>query len=323
VLAPGRRHLTRVAPQRFLVALAIGHVARHGVDEPQVPDRGGRPLEPPVGAVGAPVAVLEVEHLHVREQPGSRPARGLEVIGVHELEPGLGQQFAPREAEHPLPDRVQAEEHAIEARNAEEVEREIEEAVQLFLDALAVDEKADLAADRLQRAQQRLVGLADRPAEELHHADHLAVGEDGEPQRGVEAGPIGQARPGEVGIVADVRDPRRLLGGPDASRKADAGCEHAGLTGRREVVQPGRGLVPGRHAAQHVRQRVNAPERPVFPRQGLAHRLEHARRRLGQCGRLGQRAGGLVDEADLLRPGAVGRAPLDLRAHRSHLLLAG
>ena len=78
-----------------------------------------------------------------------------------------------REPERPLPRRVEALEVAVETGDAEHVQREREEAIELLLGPPALDELADLAADRRQHREQSLVGLADFAAEELHHAEHV------------------------------------------------------------------------------------------------------------------------------------------------------
>ena len=129
---------------------------------------------------------------------------------MHEAQPGLREELLARNAEDAFPGGVQADEVAVQPRDAEEVQRQAEEAVQFLLDPLPVDEQADLTADRRQCGEQLFVRLADFAAEELHDAEHLAIAKDGEAERAVEARPVGDGCPGEIRVVHDVRNPRRL-----------------------------------------------------------------------------------------------------------------
>jgi len=67
--------------------LAFGDVARDGEHQPRLVVGMGRPLEPAIGPIGMPVAVLEVEHqvtlLRLLADLGQRP---LQVVGVNELD---------------------------------------------------------------------------------------------------------------------------------------------------------------------------------------------------------------------------------------------
>src|SRR2546427_11466292 len=99
---------------------------------------------------------------------------------MDELEIGPHEELLSREAERLLPGRVQALEVAVEACDAEHVERGPEKAVQLRLRVLALDELADLSADGGHHPEQILIGLADLAAEELEHAQDRAAEEDRE-----------------------------------------------------------------------------------------------------------------------------------------------
>ena len=73
----------------------------------------------------------------------------------------------------------------------------------------------------VEHRQQIVVGRADLAAEELHHAEHFAVQQDREPERGVQALARRDRGAGEIRVVDDVGDPGRLAGGPDAARQPD------------------------------------------------------------------------------------------------------
>ena len=89
-------------------------------------------------------------------------------------------------AEHALPRGVDALEVAVEPGDAQHVERQREEAIELLLRAPPIDEHADLVADRREHRQQVGVRRADLAAEELHHAEHFAAQQDREAERGVQ-----------------------------------------------------------------------------------------------------------------------------------------
>ena len=58
----------------------------------------------------------------------------------------------------------------------------------------------------------------------------------------------------------------------------------------------------------------------MLPPEGPADGLQHSRAGLGERRRLGQRAHGVVHEAQRLRPGVVRAWAFGGLAHRSHLL---
>ena len=89
-------------------------------------------------------------------------------------------------AEDPLPRRIDAFEVAVESGDAQHVERDVEEAIELVLRAAAIEEHADLVADRRERRQQSFIRLADLPAEKLEHALHFAAQQDRKTKGGVQ-----------------------------------------------------------------------------------------------------------------------------------------
>ena len=124
-----------------------------------------------------------------------------------------------------MPRRVHAFEVAVEPGDAQHVERQREEPVELLLRAPPIDEHADLVADRRQHRQQVSVGLADFAAEELHDAEHFAAEQHRKAEGGVQSFARGDGRAREVRVVDDVGNPDGFAAGPDAAGKADAALE--------------------------------------------------------------------------------------------------
>src|SRR5207244_12550055 len=100
-----------------------------------------------------------------------------------------------------LPGRVEAFEIAVEAGDADQIEGQTEESIELLFRAATLDELPDLAANRLEHLQQRFVWLTDLAAEELHHAEHRGAEEDRKAERGVQAFSGGDGGAREVGVV--------------------------------------------------------------------------------------------------------------------------
>ena len=110
---------------------AFGDVVRRGIDERPVRSRGRLPHQPLVGSVLAAVPVFECKR---RLAPGQAFGFGigdLTVIRVHELDERLCHQFGRRVAQYLLPCRVEPHEVAVERRDAQHVQRQVEKAVQL------------------------------------------------------------------------------------------------------------------------------------------------------------------------------------------------
>jgi hypothetical protein len=142
----------------------------------------GVPLEPLVGSVGTPIAILEHRQLRVVHDRGLGADRGLAVVGVDEVQPRLRQQLLSRDPQRALPGWIQADKIPVKVGDAEQVLREREEPVELLLGPFPLDEQANLAADRRQHPQQIRVGLADLAAEELHDPEDLGAPHHGKPK---------------------------------------------------------------------------------------------------------------------------------------------
>src|SRR5262249_42272481 len=121
------------------------------------------------------------------------------------------------------------------------------------------DELADLRAGGVHHRQDVVRGLPALGGEEFDRAEHVAAAPDRNAEASVQPVGGGDFRPREVGIVADVRDPRRLPGGPNPPGQAFAAAE--GQRGG-ELLERGGVAVrraPGREAAQHRTFDVEAP----------------------------------------------------------------
>ena len=110
--------------------LGPGHVACSGID--QLPAGEGAPLDPAVAAVAAAVAVLEIQDRPLCIEASVCRARRLKVVGMHEIEEATSFQFLGRVAEGALPFRIDAQEDAIGAQDAEHVESGHEEPVEIL-----------------------------------------------------------------------------------------------------------------------------------------------------------------------------------------------
>ena len=297
---------------------SVGDVARDRMNQAEVLVGDGLPLEPLVRAVGTPIAILEGRQLRVVHDRGLRANRGLTIVGVDEVQPRLREQLFARDAQRALPCRVQADKVPVEIGDAQQVQRQREEPVQLLFGPLPLDEKANLAADRRQHRQQILVGLADLAAEEFHHPDDLGAADHGEAERRVQPCAIGDRRSGEVRIVDDVGNPGGLEARPHASRQANA-CRKGGpAADGGELVEWQRRRVPRRGRTEARGRAVDGPERAVLPPERPADGFEHPRRRLHERRRLRERTGRLVDDP-LLHAGARLRLVRRRRLHHEHL----
>ena len=167
-----------------------------------------------------------------------------------------------------------------------------EERLELVLRALALDELADLAADRGEHLEQVLVGLADLAAEELEHAEHDRR-RAGSAIRTPRAAPRARrpAARGKLESSVDVSDPGRLAARPHAAGQPDAAREGvARLTASNSGTATDGGCQVSTQRID-LPGRVHGPDRPVVQAQRLADRLQDAGGRLRERGGLGQRAG--------------------------------
>ena len=91
------------------------------------------PLKPAYRAVGADEAELDPDEVLAGGEMGERVARALHVIRMHELHVRPRHELLARVAQHALERCVQPPEVAVEADDAEQVGREIEELAQLVV----------------------------------------------------------------------------------------------------------------------------------------------------------------------------------------------
>ena len=165
--------------------------------------------------------------------------RGLAIVGMDEVHEGPRQQLLFAVAENAVPRRIDALEVAIESRDAEHVQREHEETIELLLRAPPVDEQPDLVADAREHREQIRIGLADLAAEELHHAQHFAAQQDRESECRVQAFACRDVCARKVGVVHHVGDPDRPTAGPDTARQPHASNEGGCLTDGLELGKVG------------------------------------------------------------------------------------
>ena len=111
---------------------------------------------------------------------------------------------------------IEAKKISLEIRDAEQVDGEREESVELLLRAFLLDEESNLAADRREHRQQVFVGLANLAAEEFHHPDRLGTADDRKPEGGVQPDVIGERRAWKIRVPGDVWNPRWRQARPDA-----------------------------------------------------------------------------------------------------------
>ena len=172
---------------------------------------------------------------------------------------------------------------------------------QRLLGALALEELADLPAERRGRLQEVLVHAEPLPAEELDDAEGLEPARHREAEGGPQPRPQRRLVPREVRVHQQpVQVDGRVLG-PDPAGQALAALERRLLRHGRELVgaraQVGRR--PARGAAQHPRRLVHGPERAHVPAELGADDGQD----LGHCRVEVRRAG--EDAAD----GDLGREP--------------
>ena len=120
------------------------------------------------------------------------------------------------------PRRIHANESAFGVGDAEQIAREREELAELFLRQPLPHEQPDLATDRAQQLEQFRIRRPELPAEELHDAGNVAVGDDREAERCVQPIARGHLRAREIGILQHVGDPGWFARGPDPARQAHA-----------------------------------------------------------------------------------------------------
>jgi hypothetical protein len=207
---------------------------------------------------------------------------------VHEFQIRPRAEFGFRESECTRPRRIEPLEVPVEVGDAEQIGRERKESIEFFLRAAALDELADLTADRAQHREQHVVRLADLAAEEFHRAERDIAKHDRKAERGVQLLAGRYRRPREVAVLQDVGDERRLPRRPYASRQPHAALEQRSAAERLELVESRAGQVPDRDATEYIPFNIDAPEGAVLPIERRANRLEDAWRGVREARRLGQ-----------------------------------
>src|SRR5689334_23321369 len=93
-------------------------------------------------------------------------------------------QLVGSEAERAFEGRIQTNEIAVEAPDAQHVQGQHEEAIEYLFGARAVDELPDLAAHGRKHIEEFGIGLADIIAEKLDDAQNLVSEQNGKSERG-------------------------------------------------------------------------------------------------------------------------------------------
>ena len=159
-LALAGLQLARVAGEGLFRRLAFGDVARGAEHDLLLTKRRRGPHQPPQRPVLVEVAVLEGDDLLATLDLLHRFGnRGLAIVGMDEVHEGPRQQLLFAVAENAVPRRIDALEVAVESRDAEHVQREHEETIELLLRAPPVDEQPDLVADAREHREQIRIGL--------------------------------------------------------------------------------------------------------------------------------------------------------------------
>ena len=112
---------------------SLGHVAGDGIDGSLLGHASGVPLQPDVMAVGMAIPVQKLDRRLTAGQPADFGGRLLAVVGVNEVHELSRLQLVGRVAEQPREILVDPAEVAVEARDPEQVEREVEESHQFLL----------------------------------------------------------------------------------------------------------------------------------------------------------------------------------------------
>ena len=112
---------------------SVGNIASHGVNGRFVGLAPGVPLQPDVMAVDMAIAVYKLDRLLAAGQPADFGGRLLAVVRMHEVHELSRLQLVGRVAEQPGEILVDPAEIAVESRDAEQIEREVEESHQFLL----------------------------------------------------------------------------------------------------------------------------------------------------------------------------------------------
>src|SRR5215472_3419073 len=145
---------------------------------------------------------------------------------------------------------------------------------------LALDELADLAAQRTEHIEKLLVRLPDFAAEELHNANHCAGHCDREPERRSQALFRGDRRTWKIRILSDIGDPCRLRQFPHSPRHTFAPRKNMSAGSHLELVCAGVRSLPDFDTAQPVL--FYHPERSHAPLERLAEGPQNVRGGISQ-----------------------------------------
>ena len=268
--------------------LAIGDVTTDGVDDALLQERCGEPLQPLVGSVRRAIPVFEVDELRSGRQGRQRLGRRRAVIRVDEFHERRRSQHLVGQTEHLLPGGIDPHEVALEGGDAKQIQGEPKEPVEIVAGSLPLDEHADLAAHGGHHSQQIGGGLANVAAEELHRALHAAPFHDRQCEGGMEPGPPGRRGPRKIVVAGDVGYPGGRTIFPNAPGQADAPFERGHRGGRGEFLQRESRGMPRAGAAHALSRPIDLPDGAALPAERVAHRLDHARRRLLERWRFGE-----------------------------------
>ena len=147
---------------------ALRHVAPDGVDHVLLRHVAGAPLQPALGSVGADPAGLELAHDVAAEDVAEPRHRGLPLLGMDEVEERPPEQRLRRVADRPLERRVHGLEAPVGVDDADHVQRQLEDPLDLALRAPAL---RDRAPDR-----ERDAGHRERPGERQPREHRLQAG---------------------------------------------------------------------------------------------------------------------------------------------------
>jgi hypothetical protein len=269
--------------------------------------------------------VLELEAVRALESTRDLPVDQLPVVGVHSGEVPLVRRLELVRFDSPDPVQLVRPRHAVgghvplptaDAGDPLCLDQPLLALAQHLLVVDALYGPAHLCADEADNTEHALVGWLDSGGVELEDGGGLTSNEDRDAEARRQAAAQRTRRAGEVRVVAEIGDPRRLAVRQDAAGHADAPRETHLLAGFAEGGEPVRILeMPHPERDQAVRviggtdQRVtdrpsgvraDARQRAVHGVRdvgGLVRVRRHCAEQLGHLGRAGQLLDGLVQLA--------------------------
>jgi hypothetical protein len=127
------RHALGVLRLAFVGQLPVGHVAPGGADQLILEQRDGSPRKPPIRSVAAAKTVLEVNQVRAQLELAGLARARVAIVRMDELEEGFGAQLRRRETQRARPRGAEPLEIAVEPGEAEQIERQGEEPIELLL----------------------------------------------------------------------------------------------------------------------------------------------------------------------------------------------